>query len=291
MPFRSTNLNPIVGLEGGTVSSHHINGVAGAPPSKHPVATGADRRRRWRTKIVRKVLIRGCAGTLDAFEDNCRSVDATRDGLLVSTSRGGYWVGQTLQVIFPYWTTPTAINVPRKARVVRNTLLPDFRYAVALEFCDDKTADALADASGKRVRVLGVESDPSAASQIRDLLEHDGYHVVLVATAQEAVTVLRSEAPDVLLAEAEGVGMSGRDLCAMIKRDDRLQHIPVILLTNSAMPSDYSANHRVGAVVSMTKPCVPERLQRAVHLVAPPPAAQPAAYSPQMNMSTFVRTS
>jgi len=81
--------------------------------------------------------------------------------------------------------------------------------------------------------------------------------------------------PDVVVAETEGIGM---------------QHIPVILLTNSALPSDYSANYRVGAIVSMKKPCEPERVQHAVHLVAPPPAAQSTVYSARLNMAAFART-
>jgi CheY-like chemotaxis protein len=259
--------------------------------AKHPAGSGADRRRRWRMKIVEPVHIRGGIGTMDLFEDICKSVDATRDGLLVSTSRGGYWVEQILQVIFPYWTAPTAINTPRKAKVVRNVLNPDFRFSVAVQFLDGKLAEMANEMSGIGVRVLSVEPDPAIAAPVRDLLERDGYHVVVVATPQEAVGVLMSQAPDVLLAETEGKGMSGRDLCAMIKRDDRLQHIPVILLSKSAMPSDYSANHRVGAVVSMSKPCDPERLQRAVHMLVPPPTAQTTVYGPGVNMNTFVRTS
>jgi CheY-like chemotaxis protein len=262
-----------------------------ASPAKHPVGSGADRRGRWRIKVVGRVLIRGGVGTLDTFEDTCKSIDATRDGLLVSTSRGGYWVGQPLQVIFPYSSTPTAINAARKAKVVRNVLMPDFRYSVAMQLSNGQDIVASEGPSSKLVRVLGVESDPTVASLMRDLLEHDGYQVVFVSTAQDAVVVLMNEVPDVLLAESEGIGMSGRDLCAMVKRNERLQHIPVILLTTSALPSDYSANYRVGAVVCITKPCQPERIQRAVHLVAPPPAAHNTVYSPGVNMATFVRTS
>lgn len=265
--------------------------ISVASPPKHPVGSGADRRGRWRIKVVARVLIRGGVGSLDVFEDTCKSIDATRDGLLVSTSRGGYWVGQPLQVTFPYSSVPTAINAARKAKVVRNVLMPDFRYSVAMQLCRGQDAVLSAAPSSKLVRVLGVESDLAAAAQMRDLLEHDGYQVVFVPTAQDAVVVLMSEVPDVLLAEAEGIGMSGRDLCAMVKRNERLQHIPVILLTTSAMPSDYSANYRVGAVVSMTKPCQPDKVQRAVRLLAPPPAAQNTVYSPAVNMASFVRTS
>jgi CheY-like chemotaxis protein len=263
-------------------------------PAKHPIGTGADRRRRCRAKIVGRVHARGGVGTLDLFEDVGKSIDVSLDGVLWSTSRGGYWVGQVLEVTFPYWTSPTAINQARTARVVRNLLLPDFNYAVAVQF--EKGASA---ANGNplttarrpdQVRVLGVEADPSVASALRILFEQDGYQVVLVSTGQQALDILESDTPDVLIAEAEGNGVTGRELCAIAKKNLRLKHIPVILLTNSALPSDYSANYRAGAVVCMMRPCEPQRLRNAVHLVAPPPG-QRSAYSAGFNLSAFVRTS
>jgi CheY-like chemotaxis protein len=261
------------------------------PPPKHPIGSAADRRGRFRAKIVGKVHIRGSVGTLDAFEDLGKSIDVTRDGILLSTSRGGYWVGQFLDVMFPYWTAPTAINAARKAKVVRNILLPDFRYAVAVHFEEPgKGVDPLLVATpSTQVRVLGVEPDPAVASAMRNLLEQDGYYVVFVATAQQALDILQNDTPDVILAEAEGGPVSGRELCTVVKKNLRLQHIPVILLTNSALPSDYAASHRAGAMVCIRKPCEPERLQRAVHLLAPPPG-QRSVYSARFNVSAFVRT-
>ena len=52
---------------------------------------------------------------------------------------------------------------------------------------------------------------------------------------KEALDSLSSEAPDVILAEAEcqGQEISGKDLCAIVETCPRLQHIPVILLTGS----------------------------------------------------------
>lgn len=237
--------------------------------------------------------IRGGIGTLEMFEDVAQSIDVTRDGLLLLTSRGGYWVGQTLHVTFPYRPVPGAINVARRAKVIRNQAQPPFRYAVAVQFEQSETAGAgslaVAPASG-HVRVLGVESDPGVACAIRDLLEQDGYQVVIVSSAQEALDVLQAHTPDVVFAQAEGGRLSGRDLCITVKGTLRLQHIPVILMTNSALPSDYSASHRAGAVMCIRIPCEPERLQRAVHLVARPPTHR-SAYSGVFNMSSFTRTS
>jgi CheY-like chemotaxis protein len=82
----------------------------------------------------------------------------------------------------------------------------------------------------------------------------------------------------------------GKDLCAIVKTILRLQHILIIFLTSSALPSDYAAGYRLGAFVCMTKPCKPMHIRRAVHLVAPPPGER-SVYSARFNVSSFVRTS
>jgi CheY-like chemotaxis protein len=259
-----------------------------------PAKTGAERRKRKRAMFAVPVQIRGGVGTLEVFEDIVSSLDVSRDGLLLATSRGGYSVGQKLHVSCPYWAVPTAINVPRNAQVIRNVLLPNFSYALALQFlpgaCEEGPWVMPASPFPNQVRVLCVGSDSVAARALREILEKDGYHVVIVSSTQEALDILHGETPDVILAEAEGQEISGKDLCAIVKTCPRLQHIPVILLTTSALPSDYATSHQIGAVVCMSIPCKPERIRSAIHLVAPPPALC-SVYSARFNVSSFVRTS
>jgi len=244
-------------------------------------------------KIDFRVHIRGGIGTQEAFEDVGKSLDVTRDGALVSTQRGGYWPGQPLRVTCPYWTSPAAINTQRRARVIRSCVLAEAGYAVAIEFeaiNGNGAGHFRPTPYPNQVRVLGVEPDARMARTIQELLGADGYNVVVVSTAQQALDILGCETPDVLVFGAEGKGVSSHDLCAIVKTDERLQHIPVILLTRSGLPSDYSASHLLGAVVCMAKPFSAERLQHAVHLVAPPPA-QCTIYSARFNLASFVRTS
>lgn len=258
-------------------------------------ATGAERRRRTRAKISFRVHVRGGVGTLQTFEDVVTSLDASRDGLLLSSSRNGYVVGEILQVAFPYWSTPTAINQSRRARVVRCSLMRNSRHAVAVQFEEatgnDDAMPWVPQPFPNQVRVLGVESNLRLACEMREMLEQDGYNVVVVSTAQQALDILRYETPDVILAEADcrTEEISGHDLCAIVKKNDRLRHVPVILLTSSALPSDYAASYKLGAVVCMMKPCQPKLVQRAVHLVAAPPSAR-TIYSGKFNIAPFVRT-
>jgi hypothetical protein len=60
---------------------------------EEPLKQGAERRKRKRGMFSVPVQIRGGVGTLEVFEDLVTSLDVSRDGLLLSTSRGGYSVG------------------------------------------------------------------------------------------------------------------------------------------------------------------------------------------------------
>lgn len=266
---------------------------------------GRDRRKRVRIQIEIQVRICGGHGTKDLFEDVVRTINVTRDGLLVATHRKNYFVGDVLDVTAPYWENPTAINTHRKARVIRSAIMPDLRYGVALEYISalvphsTHSADSAhakkernlyaSDPYPNQIRILAIESDAEMASALRSMLEHDGYNVLVVPRACDALAILATETPDALLIEAEGQDICGKDLCAIVKTNQRLQHIPIIFLTSSALPSDYAAGHRLGAVVCMTKPCKPMHIRRAVHLVAPPPSER-SVYSARFNMGSFVRT-
>jgi CheY-like chemotaxis protein len=262
--------------------------------SQSSTAAGTiERRRRKRAKITAQVHVRGLHST-EPFEEVCKSVDVSRDGLLFTAARAGYWKGQRLDVTFPYSTAAAALNTAQQAEIVR-VVPQDGHYAIAVQFINAKSevaaagngaakADpsvvgaALANGNMKQQSVvLIVESDPKTADIMRNVLSSDGYTIVIVPTAQQALDILRTTVPAVFLAEVEGTDMSGHDLCLIIKRNDRLQRVPVILLTKSAQPADYSASHQLGAVVCMAKPFKPERLLHVVRLVSPPPT-QKSAY-------------
>jgi len=259
--------------------------------------SAADRRRRRRAKISAQVHVKASSDA-GVFEEVCSSIDVSRDGLLFTASRAGYWKGQHLSVMFPYSTAPSALNTAQPAEIVRVSELAGGKFAVAIQFqaasakAEKKSTDyaagfsepaSMIGAAGQLKQqpsvVLAVEPDGRTAEAMRHMLQQDGYTVMIVSTAQAALDVLRTTVPAVFIAEVEATDMSGQDLCLIIKRNERLQRVPVILLTRSAQPADYSASHRLGAVVCMAKPFQPERLQHVVRLVAPPPAMQKTVYS------------
>ena len=273
--------------------------------SADPKAPSVDRRRRRRAKISAQVHIK-LVDAPEPHEEVCMSIDVSRDGLLFIAKRAGYWKGQQLDVTFPYSTAAAALNTAQRADIVRVSEQAGGKFQIAVEFLSAKSSSkgaamanaidagsagsALGALTKEQSVVLAVEPDTRTADIMRNMLTQDGYTVVVVATAQEALEVLRTTTPAVFIAEVEATDMSGHDLCLIIKRNERLARVPVILLTRSAQPADYSASHQLGAVVCMAKPFKPERLQHVVRLVAPPPAMKSVYGAPRMSSGNIERT-
>jgi CheY-like chemotaxis protein len=117
--------------------------------------------------------------------------------------------------------------------------------------------------------VLAVDDDASILRVVEMLLSRNGYTVRTAASGEDALTMLRSIVPAVLITDVQMPGMSGYDLCSVVKSDARLQNVPVIFLTAQGSPQDYKTGHDLGAVVYMSKPFKPEKLLHAVQMVAP----------------------
>jgi CheY-like chemotaxis protein len=160
-------------------------------------------------------------------------------------------------------------------RAVGNvTATPDL--ATAAVFSDSPTAEESA-----KPLVLAVESNAAVRDSLKAYLSGEGYKVIAVETASDAREVLNLLTPALLIAEIEGEGLPGYDLCVHVKATPRLKHIPVLLTTGSAYPSDYSAAHSLGAVVCMAKPYRQERLGHVVRLLVAPAGASSNAEPPR----------
>lgn len=260
---------------------------------------GAERRRRKRARMSAQVRVRA-VNSPTAFEEVCTSVDVSRDGLLFVSSHSGYWKGQPLEVVFPYSTAASALNHPQPAEVARVFEQGPGLFGIGVQFAIAKRAAGPAGAKATASTgmppernatsiVLAIEPDQHAGEGIRRLLEPEGYTVVIVPSGQAALDVLKTTVPDVFLTEVDNSDISGHDLCMIIRKNERLQHVPVVLLSKSAQPTDYSSSQQLGAVVCLAKPFSPDRLLHVIRLVAPAPARR-SAYGARIQSSAVERT-
>ena len=119
--------------------------------------------------------------------------------------------------------------------------------------------------------VVVVDGDAGSQKSLRALLESGGFAVQTAATGEEALQVLREAHPAVLILETQIPGMSGYDLCHIVKRNQRLQNVPVIFLTADSSPRSYRTGYDAGAAAFMAKPYKPEQLLTLVTSLAQMP--------------------
>ena len=119
--------------------------------------------------------------------------------------------------------------------------------------------------------IVVVDDDPATLRIVELLLDRNGYSVKTATSGESALTLLRETVPAAMILDVNMPGMSGFDVCQIIKRDERYEKIPVILLTAQSAPQDFKTGHDAGAVIYMVKPFKPERLLQVIRLLIAPP--------------------
>jgi DNA-binding response OmpR family regulator len=114
--------------------------------------------------------------------------------------------------------------------------------------------------------VLAVDDDPAVLDVIVAKLTRHDYNVLTATSGEDALKILGDISPNVLILDVMMPGISGYDLCHLVKREERLQHIPVIFLTARGTPKDFETGHNLGAVIYMVKPFKSHQLLHVVQM-------------------------
>jgi two-component system, sensor histidine kinase and response regulator len=96
-------------------------------------------------------------------------------------------------------------------------------------------------------RVLLVEDSLSQAVQLSALLEEAGFQVEQRNDAEAGFALLQKDHFDLVVSDLVLPGENGFELCRRIKRDPRLTHTPVIVLTTQADPANVLRGLEAGA--------------------------------------------
>jgi two-component system, sensor histidine kinase and response regulator len=109
-------------------------------------------------------------------------------------------------------------------------------------------------------RVLVVEDSPTQARLLGLILEAEGFSVDVAGDGQAALTRLASAAFDLVVSDVLMPGLTGFELCRMIKADPALCEIPVVLVTTLREPQEIVQALEVGADSFIRKPYEPDAL-------------------------------
>ena len=90
----------------------------------------------------------------------------------------------------------------------------------------------------KEIHILIVEDSLTQAMQLQFLLEKNGYPVTTANNGQEGIDFAKKVEPALIISDIVMPQMDGYEMCRIIKSDENLKEIPVILLTSLSNPED-----------------------------------------------------
>lgn len=96
-------------------------------------------------------------------------------------------------------------------------------------------------------KIVVVDDSKVFLLLFKEILTKEGMEVLTAFNAKEGLELIKTERPDVILTDYEMPEMSGREMCTVLKADDELKEIPIIMLTSRQEESDIIASVDAGA--------------------------------------------
>ena len=103
-------------------------------------------------------------------------------------------------------------------------------------------------------KILIVEDEADTAEMLAEMVRISGYQPECTYSGKNAIHMLTSLKPDLVLLDIVMPGISGLDVLNFMRTDPRLIGIPVIIISFNSMPSDKQTCLEAGANEYLTKP-------------------------------------
>jgi chemosensory pili system protein ChpA (sensor histidine kinase/response regulator) len=106
----------------------------------------------------------------------------------------------------------------------------------------------------KRLVVMVVDDSITVRKVTTRLLERNGYKVLTARDGVDATGQLQGCTPDIMLLDIEMPRMDGFELATHMRNDDRLRHVPVIMITSRTGDKHRERARQIGVKHYLGKP-------------------------------------
>lgn len=130
------------------------------------------------------------------------------------------------------------------------------------------------DALNPTYRILIADDEQNLRLLIQTTLEARDSEVLLAGNGRAALEMARHHLPHVILLDWMMPELNGLEVLQELRRDTRLRHIPVIMLTARGQEQDRKAALESGASAFLVKPFSPLELMQKVQEVLRRPAGE-----------------
>ena len=119
-------------------------------------------------------------------------------------------------------------------------------------------------APSSSAKVLVIDDSNTIRRSAEIFLRQGGYEVVLAEDGFDALAKVNDHDPQLIFCDILMPRLDGYQTCAIIKRNPRFAHVPVIMLSSKDGLFDKARGRMVGSEEYLTKPFTKEQLLRAV---------------------------
>lgn len=116
-------------------------------------------------------------------------------------------------------------------------------------------------------RILVVDDEPDVRDVVRIILEAEGFEIEEAGDGKEALQRIKRRPPDLIIIDYVMPGLDGASVCAEVKKDILLRHLPIIMLTGKGDLTDKIKGIDAGADDYIVKPFEPQELVARVKMV------------------------
>ncbi len=112
----------------------------------------------------------------------------------------------------------------------------------------------------RNANILFVDDDPCIRELVKYNLELDGFNVTLAEDGRQGFETLQEGNFDLVLLDVMMPELDGLQVLALIRKNEAMDGLPVLMLTAKGMFADMERAFKVGADGYITKPFEPEKL-------------------------------
>ncbi|EAT14334.1 response regulator [Desulfuromonas acetoxidans] len=116
--------------------------------------------------------------------------------------------------------------------------------------------------------ILVVDDSPTVRRLVELVLTQNGYEVLSAEDGEKGLEMARQHLPSVVLVDFVMPKMNGHMFCKMLREDDNLKDVPVILISSKSEVVGHAFEASFGIVHYFTKPFEPEDLVAKIREVS-----------------------
>src|SRR3982751_4452494 len=118
-----------------------------------------------------------------------------------------------------------------------------------------------------KYKILVVEDNKEAAAQLINTRHQAGFQTSMADSGEKALEMVWTWKPDMLLLDLALPGINGKEVCRILREDERGRAIPIIMVTGAKDRADILAGFAAGTDDYVAKPCEPQELVARMNAV------------------------